>query len=133
MDERGESRFALLPAGASFLPAPLSLLRNGGRPWCRRQARTFSTASQTLCSLQIMAGDGCKSGCQTFKLVCTKPRRVFRARRRRQAAARWGCKPLILAVSWSGTCVEIICDSGQRVSCGGHAAAPQRAHTSTPN
>lgn len=56
-----------------------------------------------------------------------------RRRRRRQAAARWGCKPLILAVSWSGTCVEIICDSGQRVSCGGRAAAPHLAHTSAPN
>lgn len=69
------------------------------------------------------------SGCQTFKLVCTKqrPRRVSAGSR-----ARRGYKLLILAVSWLGTCVEIICDSGQSVSCG-RRGRTQLAHTSAPN
>lgn len=47
------------------------------------------------------------------------------------SGARWVFKRLILAMSWLVKCVEIICDSGQRVSCGrgGHT---RLAHTSAP-
>lgn len=39
---------------------------------------------------------------------------------------------LILAMSWLGKCVEIICDSDQGVSCGRGGHTRQLAHTSTP-
>lgn len=70
------------------------------------------------------------SGCQTLKLVCTKQR--LRRVRLAGSTARWGFKRLILAMLWLVKCVEIICDSGQRVSCGrgGHT---RLAHTSAPN
>lgn len=88
----------------------------------------FHSLSDTL--LLMDNGRGwALSGCQTLKLVCTKQRlrRVWLP-----AGARWGFKRLILAMSWLAKCVEIICDSGQRVSCGrgGHT---RLAHTSAPN
>lgn len=47
-------------------------------------------------------------------------------------SARGVFKLLILAMSWSLKCVEIICDSGQRVSCGSTGCHTQFAHMSVP-
>lgn len=67
-------------------------------------------------------------GCKTYKLVCTQLTDTCLTGRR----AHWGYKHLILAMLWFGKCVEIICDSGQRVSCGRGGRA-QLAHMSAPN
>lgn len=85
-------------------------------------------AFQTLCSSWIMAGDGTEwlSNLETcLHKAVTEPYMTGSGEHR-------GYKPLILAMSWLGKCVEITCDSVQRVSCGrgGHT---QLAHTSAPN